>query len=541
MPQQFVRQENSTPDFSQLAQNLAQNVAYRRQKQDAKAQQRAQLQLAMDNGLIPGAEMEVGDNGIAFPSDAAQAAYQDALSTWGKEDLSRKGGVNTTTELVNDPMGQTAVLSAQARQGNTNPAVQKINQDILNTDVQSMRQNIRQSVDEQLKNVTSQNAASQQNSADITSTMANYLAQNIAPQLSGKGPLLPSAQGQTTPTDPQAQPLVPQPNSRIGAQTKVENKVQQMGVIEEHARQKGAKIDVKPMFQTTTEHQENFTDSIKRSLPSMAGLAMLESVNNMFGGPSNPVKQSAFQQLYEQRAADYKRFDEAMSKNGRSVGLSGGEVSVDEGESDSSLKNTDREYVSSKNDVNVKSGNIGGGSGDNPDQFYTFGNTTMSLGTDFEFEPLPKGGRTRIITTDVGPDNVNDRFTVRTADGKTKLKTQEIIDSIKQIVQSVDNLPEREKNMLIEEGGGTTQAFYSPRTRKYYADRSMKRVIQEPTNSTYYKAWDADGNQILYADANNLNATRLSEIVLRNIAKNSTGASRPGSGAIQRFDHGAQR
>jgi len=366
MPQQFVRQENSTPDFSQLAQNLAQNVAYRRQKQDAKAQQRAQLQLAMDNGLIPGAEMEVGDNGIAFPSDAAQAAYQDALSTWGKEDLSRKGGVNTTTELVNDPMGQTAVLSAQARQGNTNPAVQKINQDILNTDVQSMRQNIRQSVDEQLKNVTSQNAASQQNSADITSTMANYLAQNIAPQLSGKGPLLPSAQGQTTPTDPQAQPPVPQPNSRIGAQTKVENKVQQMGVIEEHARQKGAKIDVKPMFQTTTEHQENFTDSIKRSLPSMAGLAMLESVNNMFGGPSNPVKQSAFQQLYEQRAADYKRFDEAMSKNGRSVGLSGGEVSVDEGESDSSLKNTDREYVSSKNDVNVKSGNSSTGGGGGP-------------------------------------------------------------------------------------------------------------------------------------------------------------------------------
>lgn len=106
MPAQFIFDprltEASRPyDMTKLFENLGENLQRRRGVEDRKESIRQQLELDMAKGLLPKANIEIGDNGeYIFDNARAKRAFYDALAPKAADDLSREASGQATEAML---------------------------------------------------------------------------------------------------------------------------------------------------------------------------------------------------------------------------------------------------------------------------------------------------------------------------------------------------------------------------------------------------------------------------------------------------------
>jgi murein L,D-transpeptidase YcbB/YkuD len=106
MPAQFIFDPRATEasrpyDMTKMFENLSENLQRRRGVEDRKEQIRQKLELDMSKGLLPKANIEIGDNGeFIFDNDAAKRAFYSALAPQKQDDLSREASGELSETLM---------------------------------------------------------------------------------------------------------------------------------------------------------------------------------------------------------------------------------------------------------------------------------------------------------------------------------------------------------------------------------------------------------------------------------------------------------
>ena len=106
--------------FRGMSENLAENIKYRRSQQSRKAATAQDLEAKMAAGLIPKSALKVTDEGFEFKDQEAKSAFYDKLgSMFGKDDRSRAGKTEQTSEIVNrdQQFAQDVASAVEANRG----------------------------------------------------------------------------------------------------------------------------------------------------------------------------------------------------------------------------------------------------------------------------------------------------------------------------------------------------------------------------------------------------------------------------------------
>lgn len=130
MAQQYVQFQASKPDVDPLLQNLANNIAFRRQMELQKAQQAQALSNQMATGHAPKADFEVTDEGLNITAmnvdgtvkrgrEASNAFYAAMGGNFGATNLSKEGSAETAVQVEN-PSEELFALAKQSAEEQNN-------------------------------------------------------------------------------------------------------------------------------------------------------------------------------------------------------------------------------------------------------------------------------------------------------------------------------------------------------------------------------------------------------------------------------------
>ena len=381
MAQQFVTNPvapSAQDNLDLLYTNLAENVAYRRAKQQMKAAQKQDLELKMAQGLIPKANITVTDEGFAFEGEdtlgsqllgterrdtsAARQAFWEAVGAPERgADMSREGFTNVLEQQIPGQKEAFAAMVEQAR---------RAADETLSPEERNLAQQNYANASAMLGSVASRPSLTEQPDDVIPTIPIPQPQPQPQPNdpfyqtgpVGGSTPLsMPSAAnigsaasvvGSTTATPPPpppsptslgsmmanrlakqgpipAKPAAPAaPTTTEDKATSASEKVQQggkiaeMGQVEVGIKRGGFDVQMANVATKTTQVQSAQIDEIKRSIPRLAGLAALENYGNQLmqtrGYNTGAPMQDTFSSLLNQRVKDIARWEEAATKSGTS-------------------------------------------------------------------------------------------------------------------------------------------------------------------------------------------------------------------------------
>jgi hypothetical protein len=329
--------------FRQLFNNLSQNVEYRRKMQAAKGAQAAKMRLQQEAGLLPKGNITMTDQGYEFDNEQARNAYYSALGgMMGDQDMSREGGVRSTTSVINDEE-QYANDIANANVSNVGPNGENLgaitedmalitrgigeNQpDILdnpgrraafNNDVDSRVNAFVQKVQNTpKKDLSGIGMLAVKMATELAAAKGNQLTPTTeAPGTTAAGK---PATATTAPTTPTSSRISASVTDKDRNQVGVNQSVSQRGQASYEYDAGGINVKRDQLAQTTTSKQSARYDDTKTSLKNLLGLSAFsagaddlsvaagnqQSTNNPFGA------------MAQKRANDMLRWEQAASTDG---------------------------------------------------------------------------------------------------------------------------------------------------------------------------------------------------------------------------------
>lgn len=356
MAQQFVNQPappSASDNMEALFLNLAENVAYRRAKQNMKVAQKQDLELKMAAGLIPKTEITVTDEGFQFagedsPMDqsaAREAFYRAVGGLDPRDDRSQQGFTQVREQMLPGQAEQFAAQVAQA-QGAADKA--------LPPDLDAMQRGNFAVASALAGNVGAAKPGSMPNPTlpqppGSTPTPTPVPSPTPSPSGMGSGAGAIGAQASVPPPPPptpsglgammaqkvgQAKPVsasqIVQPAAPAGAaltpppttssSSSAAQKWKGVGKINVSMDRGGFETEMANVSEKTTMVQNAQIDEIKRSIPKLAGLAALETYGNQImatrGYNAGVPEQNTFGTLLKQRVADLERWEKASTGSG---------------------------------------------------------------------------------------------------------------------------------------------------------------------------------------------------------------------------------
>jgi hypothetical protein len=360
--------------------NLAENVAYRRAKQNMKVAQKQDLEAKMAAGLLPKTEITVTDEGFQFagedsPMDqsaAREAFYRAVGGLDPRDDKSRGGFTQVQEQMVPGQAEQFAAQVAQAQQAAAEAmpedmdALQRGNFAVASAlagNIGAKAATPRTMPQPQLPSqkygdgpVVNPNSAASQtlfapadqgvtiktipmekfdpntpipvrllsegNSSGTGAASIGSKASELPPTPASLGAMLAnkirSAKPVATPT--KTETPAPAPDTKIRMTEGAGQKWKGVGKIDVEMERGGFETQMPTVSEKTTMVQSAQYDEIKRSIPKLAGLAALENYGNQImmtrGYNTGAPMQETFSGLLTQRVADLKRWEEAATKSG---------------------------------------------------------------------------------------------------------------------------------------------------------------------------------------------------------------------------------
>jgi len=359
MPQQFVQQGQTEPDYGQLL--VQTNAAAERQhkEQRRKAAQAALLQQMVNRGEIKldkGDSVKVGDNKMEFGTGKAKGRFESAFAPV-KSDLTRDNQNTSKQKLVAD-MGtlsrettyETLKAHLNANQGQTErmadatAVLDKIRTDYTDNDAGVLAKRILGNEGQGVVSPTELKTATD---------AANALTE-------------PSTT-QPTPSTTQPTPSTTQPTTTSTPATPTKESIsnRKAATVKEDARIRSElSADVTPftvetkgenLYKTTTTTGANFLDEIQETLPSLRRNAQLEAIAAMFGGGDQKAPGN-YDALAKKRESDLTEYNNRLEKAGTSETLSGGLTQVDV--KGGNVKASAKEAATQGQTFNISMGNV---------------------------------------------------------------------------------------------------------------------------------------------------------------------------------------
>lgn len=358
MAQQFVTNPvapSAQDNLDLLYTNLAENVAYRRAKQQMKAAQKQDLELKMAQGLIPKANITVTDEGFAFEGEdtlgsellgterkdtsAAREAFWKAVGAVDpQEDLSKEGGTTVTEQRLPEQEAEFMRIANMAQEAAENRLTPEERAMVMGNyaNASQMLGTVAQQpslisgVGTNIPTVPVPSAPSTPATSPATSPTPNPTPATTTTSLTPATPPPPgqpdyaamvgvTATPQTIVTNVPA-PAAQQQQAASKQQQMQSGKIAEMGQVEVGFKRGGFEAEMANVAQKTTTVQNTQIDEIKRSIPRLAGLAALENYGNQMmqarGYNAGAPAQNTFSALLDQRVKDLDRWEKASTAAG---------------------------------------------------------------------------------------------------------------------------------------------------------------------------------------------------------------------------------
>lgn len=518
MPAQYVfePQRNQNEDLDQLMTGLVQNVAYRRAQQARKFATAQDMATKMATGLIPKANITVTDEGYEFGDEGSlgqeiagtglqhgkqrKAFYEAVGGMMGNESMDREGGTDTTAKMIKD---ETAWDQQR----------QEARADRLQTPGLADAEQNYKAASSYLQNTILPRGATPKPSnppgpSPILQPPASGSTVNPAAQAAIQAALgLPPSMAQTIASGGQAPTPSNLVQSIVGPSGKIATSQNEMVADN---------IDVSvntPSISTSRSQQAEFSttkqsariDAIKTSYMNLMGLSALEGYDNQQmrvgdlnnGAPEN----NTFQNIAKQRLADIARWELAALGDGTEQDIKEvGKRTYEVGASTQSVKAARKDSVANRQSIS----NGDGRGGDTKAAQYKLGNLNLELGRDLS----QRGSDYYVHNASLKLEDIDDKYTVRKADGKVYVNFESVFNQIKDTSTGAD-LPDIEKDLLIEIA---PDKFYSPLKQQWYKDKNRQQQTEAPAaiNTTYAKVYNKAGEQALYIDGGNVSISNAS-------------------------------
>lgn len=363
MAQQFVTNPvapSAQDNLDLLYTNLAENVAYRRAKQQMKAAQKQDLELKMAQGLIPKANITVTDEGFAFEGEDTlgsellgterkntsiqrEAFWRAVGAPEPSEDMSRQGFTDVTEEQVPGQAAEFARITAAAKEAADNRLTPQ-EQELVSKDFAAASQMLGVVASEAGSGpqptpqpqpqpsptpsatpspIPTPPSGSSIGSAVGGSGATTAVAPPPPPPPASLGAMMAGrlAKNAPVPATPAATPAgSTTPAGRTSTSQSESNSIKEMGQVEVGLERGGYEAQMANVAVKTTQVQSAQIDEIKRSIPRLAGLAALENYGNQLmqarGYNTGAPMQDTFSTLLNQRVKDIARWEEAATKSG---------------------------------------------------------------------------------------------------------------------------------------------------------------------------------------------------------------------------------
>lgn len=339
MPQQFVElRGNQGPNFDNLMTNLAENVRYRRATAQRKQQDLNEIQQQQAQGLIPQGSFKVTDNGVRFGDQFWENLSQQAMQERRSDDMTQRGGTNSSAEVLDDPVAMYNQVMDRALPAMTNPAVERINQGIINAPLEESGQFGHASTIEKNRKqegipgpVREVPAAPQY---DRNSLLEKALSAQQSQLDMVRPPMAPPAPNSQEGSQPASTPESQKPSKPIQSKTTITERFGtsegKRARLDVSAKQGNVDYEFTPSTKTTVERRADIRDEIKQNVRSLAGMAALQSTFNR-GGNNAGYNQSTgniYSDLMKMRQANLLRAEEALSQQGRTENVTAAKTVV---------------------------------------------------------------------------------------------------------------------------------------------------------------------------------------------------------------------
>jgi hypothetical protein len=329
--------------FRGMSENLAENIKYRRSQQSRKAATAQDLEAKMAAGLIPKSALKVTDEGFEFKDQEAKSAFYDKLgSMFGKDDRSRAGKTEQTSEIVNrdQQFAQDVASAVEANRGPNADYMDAKSRELVEQTLEfgktrptpltdaELRSNYMNQMNAEVDKLMGKGSALRGTDIGGTAGIAVQMAEKLAAINAAKkaGPVEPTP----TPTPAPAPASTTTSGSRTSVSANATDAEKIAASLKSAASEKASSkynvevggIDVSSDIyaKTRTDRTSERMDEVKTSLSNLLGLSAFENYGNQLLRVNdqniNAPVNNTFDAMAKQRVADIERWEKAASTDG---------------------------------------------------------------------------------------------------------------------------------------------------------------------------------------------------------------------------------